>query len=58
MARETDALAEIGAILALGLQRVLAKQSSEQSAPAGESSLPTSPGQSGDRTGYMTGEHT
>jgi hypothetical protein len=49
---------EIAEILALGLQRVLAKQSSGQSAPSGESSLHNSPIQSGDQTGSKAGENS
>jgi hypothetical protein len=44
----SQTLAEIAEILALGLQRVLARQSSDLSADRGESSLHIPPDQSGD----------
>jgi hypothetical protein len=56
--RTTDNLAEISAILAEGLQRALARESSGQSAPSGESSLHNSPIQSGDQTGSKAGENS
>lgn len=42
-----DRLTEIAEILALGLQRLIARQSSELSADRGENSLHFTPGQSG-----------
>jgi hypothetical protein len=42
-----DRLTEIAEILAVGLQRVIARQSSELSADGGESSLHFTPDQSG-----------
>jgi hypothetical protein len=42
-----DSLTEIAEILALGLQRLLARQSSQLSAERGESSLHFPPDQSG-----------
>jgi hypothetical protein len=44
---ETDHLIEIAEILALGLQRLIARQSSDLSADGGESSLHFVPDQSG-----------
>jgi hypothetical protein len=43
----TDRLTEIADLLALGLQRLIARQSSELSADRGESSLHFTPDQSG-----------
>ena len=43
----SERLAEIGEILALGLQRLITRQSSELSADRGESSLHFTPDQSG-----------
>jgi len=43
-----ERLAELASILAIGLQRVLARQSSAVSSEFGESSLHSSPTQSGD----------
>jgi hypothetical protein len=43
-----DRIAELAEILAMGLQRALARKSSAKSAGTGESSLHILPGQSGD----------
>jgi hypothetical protein len=43
----SERLAQIGEILALGLQRLIARQSSQLSADCGESSLHFTPDQSG-----------
>jgi hypothetical protein len=43
-----DRIAEVAGILAVGLQRLTARQSSDLSADRGESSLHISPDQSGD----------
>jgi hypothetical protein len=45
--KPNDRLAEVAVILALGLQRLTARQSSELSADPGESSLHFTPDQSG-----------
>lgn len=49
-------LGEIAEILALGLQRLLARKSSPQSAGYGESSLDISPMQSGHPEGLAPGD--
>jgi hypothetical protein len=46
-AENSDRLTEIAEILALGLQRLIARQSSELSGDPGESSLHFTPDQSG-----------
>jgi hypothetical protein len=46
----SERIAEIAEILGAGLQRALARKSSEVSADSGESSLHILPGQSGDPT--------
>lgn len=48
-----ERLAEVCALLAAGLLRLRARQSSELSAPTGESSLPFSP----DRSGHANTTH-
>jgi hypothetical protein len=48
--------AELGALLTLGLQRALARQSSAEIPKNGESSLHISPDQSGDPTAWESGE--
>jgi hypothetical protein len=54
--KPTERIAEVAAILAVGLQRVLARQSSEKAPGNGESSLHFSPTQSGGRPIPENGE--
>ena len=49
---ETERLAEIAEILAIGLSRLEARKSSRKSADFGESSLHFTPAQSGDAPQY------
>jgi hypothetical protein len=56
VARKAERLAEIPAILAEGLQRALARQSTQKSTEGGESSLPISPDQSGHQGQSQSGE--
>jgi len=51
----SDRLDEIAEILALGLQRLLAKQSTRKSADCGESSLDIPLEQSGHPEGFVSG---
>ena len=51
-----ERLAEIAEILAMGLQRLQARKSSQESADHGESSLHFSPDQSGRETSPMTAQ--
>jgi hypothetical protein len=51
-----ERIAEVGAILALGLQRLFAPQSSRELPAPGESSLHISPDQSGDLAAWESGE--
>jgi hypothetical protein len=52
----SEPMEEVGAILALGLQRLLARQSSSELPDSGESSLHISPDQSGDPVAWESGE--
>ena len=54
MSDPTNHLTEIAEILALGLQRLIARQSSDLSADDGDSSLHFVPDQSGDAASFST----